>query len=110
MNASRESFRSTYHNYIKEKSYSVTGHASGDANFAGQPFNMKQYKFKSNINCSGCVAKVTPLLNQNESIKSWNVETANPNKILTVETDTLAIEDIKKIIYRAGFKAEEFKI
>ena len=67
---------------------------------------MKQYQFKTNINCSGCVAKVTPLLNQNEEIKEWKVDTDNPNKILTVETENLQEEEIKSIVSKAGFKAE----
>lgn len=67
---------------------------------------MKQYQFKTNINCSSCVAKVTPSFNQNEEVKEWKVDTANPEKILTVETDSLNEEDIKAIVQKAGFKAE----
>lgn len=68
---------------------------------------MKQYQFKTNINCSGCVAKVTPSLNQNEEIKDWKVDTDNPNKILTVETETLNEGQVKLIVQKAGFKAEK---
>jgi copper chaperone len=67
---------------------------------------MKQYQFKTNINCSGCVAKVTPALDQNEEIKDWKVDTNNPNKILTVETESLDEEQIKSIVEKVGFKAE----
>ena len=67
---------------------------------------MKQYQFKTNINCSDCVAKVTPALNENADIKEWKVDTTNPNKILTVQTDNLAEEDVKTIINKAGFRAE----
>ncbi|GAC1422851.1 MAG: hypothetical protein NVS9B7_13630 [Flavisolibacter sp.] len=68
---------------------------------------MKQYQFKTNINCGGCVAKLTPLLNENPQIKEWKVDTANPNKILTVEAENLGAELVKKIIAEAGFKATE---
>ena len=68
---------------------------------------MKQYRFKTNINCSGCVAKVTPALNENEEIKDWKVDTDNPNKILTVETVNLNEEQVKTIVQKAGFKAEK---
>jgi copper chaperone len=67
---------------------------------------MKQYQFKTNINCSGCVAKMTPLLNENPDVKEWNVDTNNPNKVLTVQTDSLHEEDVKAIVQKAGFKAE----
>lgn len=68
---------------------------------------MKQYKFKTNINCSGCVAKVTPHLNEADQIKSWNVDTANPNKILTVDAENLEESQVKQIVEKAGFKAEK---
>lgn len=68
---------------------------------------MKQYQFKTNINCGGCIAKVTPVLNQNKEIIDWNVDTNNPNKILTVETENLAEEDVRAIVSKAGFKAEK---
>ncbi|HEY0354617.1 MAG TPA: heavy-metal-associated domain-containing protein [Flavisolibacter sp.] len=67
---------------------------------------MKKYQFKTNINCSGCVAQVTPHLKQNESIKEWEVDTQNPSKILTVETEDLSAEEVKQIVEKAGFKAE----
>ncbi len=63
-------------------------------------------KFKTNINCGGCVASVTPHLNKAEGIKSWQVDTANPEKILTVEADGLDAQQVKGIVEKAGFKAE----
>lgn len=68
---------------------------------------MKKYQFKTNINCGGCVAKVTPVLNSNPEVKEWNVDTANPNKILTVKTDNLQGDDVKALLQKAGFKAEQ---
>lgn len=68
---------------------------------------MKTIRFKTNINCSNCLAKVTPSLNQKEGIVSWNVDLDNPDKILTVETESLMAEDIVKTVKRAGFEATE---
>ncbi len=67
---------------------------------------MKKYQFKTNINCGGCVAKVTPHLNNNSEIKEWKVDTANPDKLLTVETESLNEEAVKALVQKAGFKAE----
>jgi copper chaperone len=67
---------------------------------------MNQYQFKTNINCGGCVAKVTPVLNNNEEIKEWNVDTVNPSKVLTVQTESLNEEQVKELVSKAGFKAE----
>ena len=66
---------------------------------------METTKFKTNIKCSDCVAKVTPFLNEALGENSWNVDTANPSKVLTVVGD----EDQKKVIQaleKAGYKAE----
>ncbi|MGE4542451.1 MAG: heavy-metal-associated domain-containing protein [Bacteroidales bacterium] len=68
---------------------------------------MKTIQFKTNINCSNCLAKVTPFLDRKEGIQSWRVDIDNPNKILTVETELLDAGDIVKTIKRTGFEAEE---
>lgn len=68
---------------------------------------MKTLRFKTNINCSNCLAKVTPFLDRKEGIQSWRVDIDNPNKILTVETELLDAGDIVKTIKRTGFEAEE---
>lgn len=68
---------------------------------------MKQYQFKTNINCGGCVAKVTPILNNNPEVQQWQVDTNNPNKVLTVQSETLQEEEIKALVQKAGFKAEQ---
>lgn len=65
-----------------------------------------KYQFKTNIMCGSCIAKVTPYLNANNEIKNWEVDTQNPNKVLTVETDNLNNEKVREIVQQAGFKAE----
>ncbi|HEV7332435.1 MAG TPA: heavy-metal-associated domain-containing protein [Flavisolibacter sp.] len=65
-----------------------------------------KYQFKTNIMCGSCIAKVTPYLNANNEIKQWEVDTQNPNKILTVETDNLTDEMVREIVLNAGYKAE----
>ncbi len=65
-----------------------------------------KYQFKTNIMCGSCVAKITPHLNENDKIKNWTVDTQNPNKVLTIETDILSEENVKEVIQNAGFNAE----
>ena len=67
---------------------------------------METLKFKTNIKCGGCVATVTPFLNQEKSIEKWQVDTNNPNKILTVEGSTVNEEEVIEAIEKAGFKIE----
>lgn len=66
---------------------------------------MQTLQFKTNINCGGCIAKVTPFLNQVENIENWKVETTNPDKILTVTGEDLTCELIRERVAQAGFEA-----
>ena len=63
-------------------------------------------KFKTNINCSNCVAKVTPFLNKKVGKDTWSVDTESDDKILTVDTTVFTPEDIVKTIKRTGFEAK----
>ncbi len=67
---------------------------------------METLKFKTNINCGGCIAKVTPKLNETKGIVTWNVDTGNPDKILTVQTDNLPGESVMEIVKKAGFNIQ----
>lgn len=64
------------------------------------------YKFKTNINCGGCIKAVTQPLNQAEGISSWEVNTDNPDKILTVVSNGITREEIMAIIKKAGYNIE----
>ncbi|HRG39429.1 MAG TPA: heavy-metal-associated domain-containing protein [Bacteroidia bacterium] len=66
----------------------------------------KIIKFKTNINCGGCVAKVTPFLNEAEGICHWEVDTENKDKILSVHTEEISEEEVIKKVKEAGFKIE----
>ena len=68
---------------------------------------MKELKFKTNINCGGCVSAVTPYLDKQEGIRSWKVDTDNPDKILTIQTDNLSEREIIEKVNKAGYTAEK---
>ena len=68
--------------------------------------NDKTLKFKTNINCSGCVAKVTPFLNDADGICHWDVDTANKDKILSVHTEGITEEEVIEKVKAAGFNIE----
>jgi copper chaperone len=70
---------------------------------------MKTYQFKTNIMCSSCVAKVTPHLDEAADIREWKVDTANPKKILTVQTENLDEQEVVALVNKAGYKAEAVK-
>lgn len=63
-------------------------------------------KFKTSLNCSACVSKVQPELDKASGISSWKVDTTNPDKILTVESNGIASDEVVKILKGKGFTAE----
>ena len=67
---------------------------------------METIKLKTNIKCGGCVATVTPFLNQSVGEGNWRVDTQNPDKVLTVQTDGASAETVRQTVQQAGFKAE----
>ena len=67
---------------------------------------MNTLKFTTNVKCGGCIATVTPHLNQVKGIISWNVDTTDPLKIMTVETEGISAEEITSVMKTAGYQAE----
>ncbi len=67
---------------------------------------MNTIKFKTNINCAGCLAKVSPFLNGEHNIDKWEVDTSIPEKILTVETDDINVDRVISVVKSAGFNIE----
>ena len=68
---------------------------------------METIQFKTNINCDGSVEKETAKFSKEKGVKSWNVDTFNPNKILTIETEVLTSAQIIELVKIVGFKAEK---
>ncbi len=68
---------------------------------------MKTYKFKTNINCGGCVSTIKPHLDQAEGVEDWDVNTNHKDKILTVHTTEHTREEkVRDIVSAAGFTAD----
>lgn len=68
--------------------------------------SMKTLKFKTNLKCGNCVAKVKPQLDEAKEIVSWSVDLKDPERILTVEINESGDRDVVgKILAAAGYKA-----
>lgn len=70
---------------------------------------MKTLKFKTNINCNNCIANAKPYLDAVKNVQSWEVDTQNPDKILTVKGPEISAENIIENVQKAGYKIEEKK-
>ena len=62
---------------------------------------MKQ-TFKTNINCGSCIRSVTNFINDVEGIEKWEVDTENPDKILTI-SGSATVEAVIEAVEDAGF-------
>ena len=70
----------------------------------------KEFKFKTNLNCGGCVSKVQSDFDNTEGICHWNVDINNADKILTVSAKGITEDEVIAIIKRKGFKAEPLSV
>ncbi|SMB95185.1 hypothetical protein SAMN00120144_1883 [Hymenobacter roseosalivarius DSM 11622] len=67
---------------------------------------MPTLQFKTSINCANCLRAVTPFLDAEPTVQKWNVDTNNPDKILTVEGENVIPEQVMKAVSQAGFDIE----
>ena len=66
----------------------------------------KELKFKTNLNCGGCVSKVQSDFDNAAGVCHWDVDTDNSDKILTVSSQGISEDEVIKIVQSKGFKAE----
>lgn len=66
---------------------------------------METLKFKTNIKCGGCVAAVTPHLNEVAGENNWQVDLADDRRLLSVSADVTPAE-VEKALVNAGYKGE----
>lgn len=68
--------------------------------------NNQNLQFKTNINCGGCVEKVTPFLDNEDGVCHWDVDTTNKDKVLTVHSKGITAQQVIETVQKAGFKIE----
>jgi copper chaperone CopZ len=67
---------------------------------------MKTLKFKTNIKCGACINTVTPSLNETVGQEHWQVDLTSPERVLSVQTDTVSPEKLVDTLSKVGYKAE----
>ena len=72
---------------------------------------MSTLKFKTNIQCTGCIEKITPYLHKIPAISNWKVDLKDPQRPLSVTTsagDTASTEQaVITQIKAAGYQIEK---
>jgi hypothetical protein len=63
--------------------------------------------FKTNIDQDGDVQKIAQELNDCSLIKRWNLDLADIDKVLRIESDHMDVAHIIELVTHAGFVCEE---
>jgi copper chaperone len=67
---------------------------------------MKTIEFNTNINCDGCIAKVTPGLDSTVGKGNWKVDTGNSEKTLIVQSENVSESEIEDVVKKLGFNIQ----
>lgn len=67
---------------------------------------MKILKFKTNISKEEDVNAIRPYLDKESTISKWNVETENPDNVLSVSGHEVEPHIVRNIVEKAGYQAE----
>lgn len=68
---------------------------------------MKTFRFKTNLKCNNCVARIKPQLDKSDEIINWSIDLKSPGGILTVEADNEeAAALVERILADAGYRSE----
>ena len=68
---------------------------------------MKTLKFATDINNPESINRIKSKLDVFSGISEWNIDTENPNKILTVKGEEIAAADISRVLFDEGFRSAE---
>lgn len=64
---------------------------------------MTAHRYKTDLRCGACVARVGPLLDAAPGVTRWSADVANPDKVLTVEGDGVTAERVASVLAPAGY-------
>ncbi len=66
---------------------------------------MEATKFKTNIKCSACVAKVTPGLDELAGKDNWQVDLTDPKRTLIIPSGVDS-DKLNEALSKVGYRAE----
>lgn len=66
----------------------------------------KEYVFKTDLKCGGCVSKVEKELNDSVGVNEWTVDTKHKDKILTVKNTAVTADKVIRVLQEKGYSAQ----
>ncbi|WP_333876059.1 heavy-metal-associated domain-containing protein [Flavobacterium sp.] len=67
---------------------------------------MNTLQFKTNIKCTGCISKASPVLDEKLGEGQWEVDLMTLKKTLTVTNPNVSEADVIEIVKESGFTAD----
>jgi len=64
---------------------------------------MLVHRYKTDLHCGACVARVQPLLDAAPDVRRWAADTDGPETVLTVEGEGITAERVDALIRPAGY-------
>jgi len=63
---------------------------------------------KTDLHCGSCVTKIESVLNEDSTIKDYDINMDHPDKLITIKSDGLNIDSVISKFRNAGYKAEKY--
>lgn len=60
-------------------------------------------RYRTDLHCGACVAKVRPHLDAAPDVRKWDADTSGPQAVLTVEGDGITAERVAALLRPAGY-------
>src|SRR4051794_12163702 len=64
---------------------------------------MLVHRYRTDLHCGACVARVRPLLDAAPDVARWDADTDGPATVLTVEGEGITAERVDALIRPAGY-------
>src|SRR5437762_2015131 len=64
---------------------------------------MLVHRYRTDLHCVACVARVRPLLDAAPDVRRWDADTNGPQAVLTVEGEGITAERVDALIRPAGY-------
>ena len=68
---------------------------------------MNELRFKTNMMCDGCIAKVGPHLDKLTDRANWSVDLESADKVLSIRSNDLRAEDVLDTVRQTGYQIEK---
>ncbi|MBL0181297.1 MAG: hypothetical protein IPP96_02970 [Chitinophagaceae bacterium] len=65
--------------------------------------------FKTNLNNTDHIGKVTPPLNHHPGILEWNVDLHDCDNILRIVSENISAPEVEQLVFKAGYFCRELE-